>query len=277
MLKRILVLLGETSASAAARQYAFRLARAEHAELAGIAGIDLAFIEAPMIGRIGATAYRMQMEETLKAQAKDTCARLRDVYEKECKANDLPFEWLDFHGDPLGALQIAAESSDLLVTGHDTAFRGSIRERLPDMLAKLSWMTPRPLIACGDEDRGDGDIMIAYDGSLPAMRAVQLFMLLGLWSQHRVHLVTIGADKAAAERIPVGAERYLRGRGCSVELVSIATRAHPAEVLRIEAADRKVGTLVMGVHGHRGLRERLFGSTSTQLLQEPPCALFVYH
>jgi nucleotide-binding universal stress UspA family protein len=138
-------------------------------------------------------------------------------------------------------------------------------------------MTPRPLIVCGDEDSGDGDIMIAYDGSLPAMRAVQLFMLLGLWSRHRIHVVAIGIDKAAVERIPTGAVHYLRGRGCDVEVISIATRAHPAEVLRIEVADRKVGTLVMGVYGHRGLRERLFGSTTTQLLEEPPCALFVYH
>jgi nucleotide-binding universal stress UspA family protein len=277
MLKRILVLLGETRASVVARQYALRLARAESAELAGIAGIDLAFIESTMVGGIGTTAYKMHLEEGLRAQAKDACARLRDVYEKECRSNNAPFEWLEFDGDPIGALQIAAESSDALVTGHDTAFRGNIRERLPDMLAKLCWMTPRPLIVCGDEDGGDGDIMIAYDRSLPAMRAVQLFMLLGLWPRHRIHVVAIGTDKAAVERIPTGAVQYLRVRGCDVEVVSIATRAHPAEVLRIEVADRKIGTLVMGVYGHRGLHERLFGSTTTRLLEEPPCALFVYH
>jgi hypothetical protein len=137
MLKRILVLLGETRASVVARQYALRLARAESAELAGIAGIDLAFIESPMVGGIGTTAYKMHLEEGLRAQAKDACARLRDVYEKECRTNNAPFEWLEFDGDPIGALRIAAESSDALVTGHDTAFRGNIRERLPDMLAKL--------------------------------------------------------------------------------------------------------------------------------------------
>jgi nucleotide-binding universal stress UspA family protein len=277
MLKRILVLLGETRASVVARQCAFRLASAESAELAGIAGVDLAFIESPMAGGVGTIVYKMQVEEVLKAQAKDACARLRDVYEKECRTNNVPFEWLDFDGDPIGALQIAAESSDALVTGHDTAFRGNIRERLPDMLGKLCWMTPRSLIVCGDEDRRDGDIMIAYDGSLPAMRAVQLFMLLSLRSRHRIHVVAIGTDKAAVKRILTGALHYLRGRDCDVEVVSIATRAHPAEVLRIEVADRQVGTLVMGVYAHRGLRERLFGSSTTKLLEDPPCALFVYH
>jgi nucleotide-binding universal stress UspA family protein len=277
MLKRILVVLGETRASAVARQYAFRLARSENTELAAIAGIDRQYIDSPMAGTVGTTAYKIQLEEELKAQAGDACARLRSVYEMECRNHNAPFEWLAFDGDPMSALQIAAENSDALVTGHDTDFRGNIREHLPDMLAKLCWTAPRPLIVCGDKDRGDGDIMIAYDGSLPAMRAVQLFMLLGLWSRHRIHVVAIGTDKAAAERIPAGALQYLHRRGFNVEANAIATRAHPAEVLKIEVADRKIGTLVMGVYGRRGLRERLCGSTTTQLLQEPPCALFVYH
>jgi nucleotide-binding universal stress UspA family protein len=33
----------------------------------------------------------------------------------------------------------------------------------------------------------------------------------------------------------------------------------------------------MGAHGHRGFRESLFGSTTTQLVENPPYALFVYH
>lgn len=54
MLKRILVLLVETPSSVVARQYAFRLAQETNAELAGLAGVDLTYIEAPMPGRVGA-------------------------------------------------------------------------------------------------------------------------------------------------------------------------------------------------------------------------------
>lgn len=131
MLKRIIVLLGETPASAAARQYAFRLTRAEGAELAGIGGIDIAFIESPMVGGLGTTAYKSHMEETLKAQAASAHARLHELYERECRTRDVSFEWIDFTGDPLDSIRLAAEAADLLVTGHDTAFHGSIRERLP--------------------------------------------------------------------------------------------------------------------------------------------------
>lgn len=277
MLKRIIVLLGETPASVTARQYAFRLTRAEGAKIAGIAGIDIAFIESPMIGGLGTTSYKSHMEETLKAQAASAHGRLHELYESECRAHGVSFEWIDFTGDPLDSIRRAAEGADLLVTGHDTAFHGNIREWLPDMLADLLRAAPRPLIVTGEADHGDGDVMIAYDGSLPAMRSVQLFALLGLWSRRRVSLVAIHADKQTADKLAQGALRYLRGHGCEVVLVPVTTRAAPAEILRIEAADRGIGTLVMGAYGHRGLRERLFGSTTTNLVEDPPCALFVYH
>lgn len=276
MLRRILLLLGETPAGSAARRYAFRLARADNSELMGIAGVDLAYIDAPMVGGIG-TAYRWQASQELKRQAKQTSARLRDAYETECKANNVTFEWQNFEGDPVGALQSASERSDLIIMGHDTGFRGNIRERLPDTIEALCRMSPRPLIISGDEDHVDADILIAYDASPPAMRALQLFTLLDLWPRRRVCVVAIGTEKTVVDRIPIGAAQYLRGRGYDVDTASIATRVHPADVLKIEVADRKIGTLVMGVYGHSGLSERLFGSTTTRLLEEPPCALFVSH
>jgi nucleotide-binding universal stress UspA family protein len=52
---------------------------------------------------------------------------------------------------------------------------------------------------------------------------------------------------------------------------------HPAQVLRNKVADRKIATFVIGAYGHRGFRERLVGSTTTQLVENPSCALFVYH
>jgi nucleotide-binding universal stress UspA family protein len=274
---RILVLLGETPSSVAARQYAFRLARDTNAELTGLAGVDLSYIEAPMLGGVGTTAYKVQLEEQLKRQAEDSRTRLHDTFEQECKDHCVALEWLSFDGDPIGTLYLATETRDLVVTGHDTAFHGNIHEPLPDMLAKLLLMTPRPVIVCGDQTPNGRDVLIAYDGSVPAMRAVQIFVLLGLATGQRVQVTSIDADNELAARRISSAITYLRSHGCVAEASPIATKMHPAEVLRIEAADRNIGTLVMGAYGHRGFRERLFGSTTGTLVENPPCALFVYH
>ena len=277
MLKRILVLLGETPSSASARQYAFRLAQRAEAEVAGLAGIDLSYIEAPMPGAIGTTAYKVRLEEQLKKQADDIRHRLHEVFELECRAHGVPFEWLSFEGDPIETLCLATETRDLVITGHDTAFRGNVHEQLSEILAKLLLMTPRPVIICPDDISTADEILIAYDGSVPAMRAVQLFTLLGVGQGKRIHVTSIDASQELAARRTGGAAGYLRSHGYEIEANPIASRVHPAEVLSIEIADRKIGTLVMGAYGHRGFREFLFGSTTSTLVENPPCALFVYH
>jgi nucleotide-binding universal stress UspA family protein len=277
MLKSVLVLLGETPSSISARQYAFRLARETGAELTGLSGIDLAFIEAPKAVPIGGTAYKVRREKELKKQADTARNRLHGLFADECKAQSVPFGWLSFEGDPMPALYLAIETRDLVVTGHDTAYYGNVRENLPEMLAKLVMTSPRPTILCADELSKGNDILVAYDGSLPSMRAVQIFALLGMATDRRVHVTSIEAGQELAVRKACGAAAYLESHGFRVETDPIASSAAPAEVIRAEVADRKIATIVMGAYGHRGWREFLFGSTTRRLTEAPPCALFIYH
>lgn len=277
MLKRILVLLAETASSDAARAYAFELAKQTGAEVAGLAGIDLSYIEARMPGRVGAAAYKARLEEQLKSQAEESRQRLHDLFEQQCRENNLTFEWLSFEGDPVGTLYLATETRDLLISGHDTAFRGNLHEPLSDMLSKLMLMSPRPAVICPDALSGSNDILVAYDGSVPAMRAIQMFALLGLGAGRRVQVTSIDEDQEMAARRASGAASYLRSHGMDVSVDPIATSVHPSEVLRIEVPQRKIGTLVMGAYGRRGFREMLFGSTTADLAENPPCRLFLYH
>lgn len=277
MLKRILLLLGETPASVSARTYAFTLAQQTGAGLSGLAGIDLSFIEARMPGVAGGTAWKFRLEEQLRKQADDVRRCLRDAFEQECTAHNMAFDWLSFEGDPIKTLHMAAETRDLIITGHDTAFHGNIREQLPEMISQLLLKTPRPVIACPAELANSNEILIAYDGSLPSMRAVQLFTLLGIGQDKRIYVTSIDASQELAARRTSGATGYLRNHGYQVEANPIASDIHPSEVLRIEIADRKINMLVMGAYGHRGFRELLFGSTTTALVEDPRCSLFIYH
>lgn len=277
MLKRLLVLLGETPSSVSARAYAFRLARQTEADVAGFAGVDLSYIEAPMPGRVGAAFYKARLEEKLTQQAEDARQRLHDAFEAECRSNKCAFEWLSFAGDPIEALYLATETRDLVVTGHDTAFRGNIHEQYSEILAKLLLLTPRPVIICSDEIGSAEDIMIAYDGSVAAMRAIQIFALLGFGQGKRLRVTSIDATQELAVRRTAAAASYLRSHGYDVETNPIASGVHPTEVLKVEIASQKIGTLIMGAYGHRGFREFLFGSTTSGLVENPPCALFVYH
>jgi nucleotide-binding universal stress UspA family protein len=277
MIKRILVLLGETASSAAARSCAYALAHDSNATLTGFAGIDLSSIEAPMPGFVGAAAYKSRMEEQLRQQAAESCARTTQSFESECRERVLGFELLSFEGDAKTAACDALETHDIAVAGHDAAFHGRARDDLSGLVEGLLSDGPRPVIVCADTAPQFERVLVAYDGSVPSMRAVQMYVLLGLGRGQNMYVASVAADKAAAVRRTSVAASYLRSHGYEPAEYPIVTSANPAEALRSAVQDREIGMLVMGAYGRRRLKETLFGSTTTGLLAQPPCALFVHH
>jgi nucleotide-binding universal stress UspA family protein len=215
------------------------------------------------------------MQTKVRRQAEGMRNRLNGIFARECTGKNVQFESSTFEGDPLEAVIAAAEGRDLVVTGHDTGFRGGVRERPSELVTDLLMMMPRPLINASDELEGGDGVMIAYDGSPPAMRAVQIFALLGLGQT--VHVVPINPSRDLAARSVSAVSEYLAGHGYQIEKHPIVSDADPAKALNKEVFDRNIRTMVMGAYRQRGFRQLLFGSTTRTLLENSPCALFVYH
>lgn len=277
MLKRILLLLADTASSLTAREYAFKLAKQSASEVVGLAGIDLSPIDVRMPGGLGVAAFKEQLEEELRLQAEEVRQRLRAEFEQQVRDKGIPSTWLSFPEEPSETLLRATETCDLLISGHDSAFRGDLFERRSEMASKLLTTSPRPVVICPEDIPGSDDIVVAYDGSMPAMRAIQIFVLLGLGIGGRIQVVSIDDEHDVAARQADGAATYLRSHGLDVTVDPIVTRIHPSEVLRSEVSQRKIGTMVMGAYGARGFREMLFGSTTNTIVENPPCAVFLYH
>lgn len=277
MMKSALLLLGESPSSIAASAYARRLAKSKAAHLTGLAGIDLAFIEAPMPGTIGGAAYHAQMETGLKAEAVKTSQRLEETFRLDCVADGLAPTSLSFAGDPFERVTALSAACDLVIAGHDVSFRGMKSEVNSQVLAQLLYATPRPVLVCPDALRPEGDVMVAYDGSLPAMRALQLFALCGGWANRHVHVVSVDPQVEMAERLTRDAAAYLRRHGYDVALDPIASSEAPSAVIQAYAARSEIEMLVMGAYGHRGLKEFLFGSTTQNIIGEPKSCIFIYH
>ncbi|WP_158668894.1 universal stress protein [Bradyrhizobium guangdongense] len=274
---RVLLLLGETESSLCARELAFDLARSGGALVTGLSGIDLSSLTVPMIGGIGASAYQVKLEEIRGRQARENDARIHASYGEACDARGLEFSWLSFEGDAPEVFRAACETRDLIVTGHDTTFSVDRPASLPELLSNLLLLSPRPIVVCGVEYRRPSDVLVAYDGSLPAMRALQMYVLLGLWREARVHVTSIATESELATRRAHAAAEFLRGHDVDCTIVPIEATVDPSEAIRIEVIDRNIGLLVMGAFGHRGWSNALFGSTTRRLAERPPCPLFLFH
>jgi nucleotide-binding universal stress UspA family protein len=153
----------------------------------------------------------------------------------------------------------------------------------------------------------DAPILIAYDGSNAARRAVReaakLFgsrqvLVVTVWEPSLAYESEIPMDGLEVPAVPIdieGArelEEELRQRaigtaqagaelaqsvGLQAKGLAVADEVHVGEAIVDAARKRRVAAIVVGSRGLKGLRARLEGSTSKAVLKDAPCPVVVVH
>lgn len=155
---------------------------------------------------------------------------------------------------------------------------GGKREKLarrPRRVELLLKHNPRPLIVSPSDAGEPSGLLVAYDDSLPASRALQLLALLNMASGKDVHVLSVAADGRTAERAARHAVAYLQLHGVNAVGRPVVSEADPAEVIIEETKAVDASMLVMGAYGHRGWRDFLLGSCTTRILSLCPATLFI--
>ena len=75
--------------------------------------------------------------------------------------------------------------------------------------------------------------------------------------------------KAEAEQSLSGLARDLKERGLEVE--QLVREGYPASVIVDEAESQGADLIVIGTHGHSGLKHMLLGSIAERVVQKAPC------
>lgn len=278
MLRSILLALDDTPGAIAARDAAIALAARTGAALTCAAVLDRphtlgAAEPVPPGGMAFAERRNAALAARVEAEAKTVLEACRAA------AGPVAITPLLLEQAPPEALLRAGATHDLIVIGRDSTLG---LEEAADGLAPCAEALlrdgARPLLlvppraATGTE----GPVLVAYDGSLPAMRSLQLFALLGLGEGSPVKLLSVAEDHAAAARLTGEGAAYLRTHGMAVEEWPVAG-GHPTELLLAEADLTRARLLVMGAFGTTGLRALLLGSPTRSLLRQAGCAVFVHH
>jgi nucleotide-binding universal stress UspA family protein len=283
MIRSILVALDDTPGAAAARDAAIALARRTGAALTAAVVLDRphAADEHEAVP-LGAAAFKERRDARRLARA----AAEADAALAACAeaAAGQPFEALRLDDAPEPALLRAGATHDLTVIGRDSTLGQEETDNgLAPVVEALLRDGARPLLvvppgaaplAAGEDDRRP--VLVAYDGSLPAMRAVQGFALLRLVEGAPAHVVCIDEDGAEARRLAAEAGAFLRRHGVAVTEAPMA-EGRPADRLPAAAASLSARALVMGAFGTTGLRGLFLGTSTRRLLREARCPIFVQH
>ena len=245
--------------------------------LTGVAVVDRPAIERREAAPIGGGAFKVDRDETRLKDAQEKVARILDDFEARCREAGVPCSAIRSVGHPYEQIERAACQHDVVLIGRDTNFHFETREQSDDTVMRLVRDHPRPIIITPKRDLGGRSVVIAYDGSLQASRALHVWILLGLLKKEtEVHLISVNRDEAEARRLCDEAAALLSHHDISATTHPIASGDKVVSVLNRHFADLAPRMIVMGAFGTGGLRARFFGSTTLAMIKDCPYPLFLY-
>ncbi len=278
MVKSIVVALDGTESSRAAQDLAIYLAKTHGAALTGLSVLDVPWITAPQARPIGTGIYKDHRDETLLTNARSMQRKRLEDFHAVVEREGLTCREISREGVPHEQLDREASSHDLIVIGRDTNFYGEREHHIDASTERLLRDNPRPIVVVPAERPPGDTVVVAYDGSIQAARAMHMFVLLGLAAGRLVHVVSLDADQNRALELAGRACELFHEHGIKVQAHGIRTTSHPADVLLGLLDGLNAGMLVMGAFSHHGLVHRIFvGSATARLLQRCPAPLFIHH
>lgn len=166
---------------------------------------------------------------------------------------------------PALALSRQAALADLVVIAQKSLDEGPVRELLGQAL--LADRSP-VLVARGEPDRLAGPVVIAWDGSAQAGRAVRAALpLLAMASAIYVLQCVSGLDRQSVDPDIDELNAFLKLHGVGAGEGTLIEGADEGAALAAAAEGKQAGLLVAGAWGHSRLRETVFGGATRSFLR----------
>lgn len=274
MLKSLLLALDRSPGSLTAKTIALELARKHRARLRGLAVVDPDLIAPPEPVPMGGDAFKKHKDAVIIERVRAADADIAQALTAECKAAGIDGQADVVQGAALATLNAASAAHDLVLIGADATFGAD--ETAP-LINGLLRENPRPLIVAPRAPSGGDKTLVAYDGSIPTLRALQLFCALGLRAENEVVVTCLNTNGRTALALAESGASYLSERGYRATPRPVTGDGDPAPALIEAAKGAGAGMIVAGAYGHRGWREWLLGSTTEELLATSPVPLFIHH
>ena len=279
MMKEFLVCLEGSPSSEVATRLAIDVARACDAKLVGLAIIDEPDIRAGAVTSIGGASFKRDRDETLVADARKNAADWVALFERRCREAGIESRSLEVVGRPAESILEEMENHQLTVIGRGANFRFETeRDDTETRDAVLRGATSPVLLVPETANPELGSIvLVAYDGSGAAKRALTSFAASGLARSRQVHVATVDDNGVVARQMAEQAAEMLRAVNVRATPHNIVSVLSNVEALFKLAADLQAGLMVMGTFTRSRLRELFSGSVTRGLIEQTQIPLYLQH
>ncbi|OWY17135.1 universal stress protein UspA [Thioclava sp. JM3] len=168
-------------------------------------------------------------------------------------------------GDLIEAISEKERDAEMILIGKRGEAADFAKGHLGSNLERVVRAASKPLFIASRAFRQIGKVLIAYDGSASAMRAVDYVARSPLYAGLEIKIVTVGSATDAAKKGLEDAKAVLSGAGLDAEKSILP--GQPEEALGKLIDEANLDHLVMGTSGHSRLRSLFVGSTSLEMIR----------
>lgn len=222
-------------------------------------------------GAVGAEPF-MNLSPKLERIMRERGEAVLELQAKACAKDGIKATTTLETGIITNVIAQRAAGAELVVVGrygYHEKYRAGLAGSVAEALLRKS---PRPVLVVPAEPWPVKHVMLAFDGSAPALRALDIAARFCASQSLPLAIHTVATDEKAAQPIFDEARRFLNTPAFPVEYHRTAGHANE-ELLK---AAKNYDLLVMGAHGHSRVVELVIGSTTEYLLRNSPVpTLFV--
>lgn len=281
MIKQILVPTDGSENSLAAADYAVSIARLYQASIQGLFVKDVKILTGPLIHDIGTSIGGMvpygTFHQTIRAMMESQADTYLNLIEEKCSQGGVPFKREVREGVVSHEITKSADASDLIVMG-----KGGIHAEWHDVFLGTTVefvvrQTHKPVLITPREFKPFSKILIAYDGSSFADKAIQNGAEMAQALKLPVTVVCV-ADKKEDALGTLSKAKTVLGKDCDLKVDTIAVEGsdHARGILDVcNEEDNKFDFLVMGAYGHSRLQEIILGSTTVRVMRSTTCSILL--
>ncbi len=277
MFKTILVPIDSSDSSLVAVDYAIDISKTFKSKISGISIIDIKKLAGPFMRDLGTSIGGMvpygDFQQKVRQFLEDTAKAALDELEGKCNSAGVPCTHLVKEGVVSKEIVESAKDCDMVamgMSGEHAFWRDAL---LGSNLESVVRQTHKPVMVTPGKYKKITKILIAYDGSTFATRA----LIAGANIAQQMHLpltvITVSDEKKTGEKILSQASEHLKGHGIKYD--EVLEDGNTVSVILDFCKEGLYDLLVIGAYGHSKIRELIIGNTTVQIMRKVNCAVLM--
>lgn len=268
MIKSLLVPVDSSEYSRSALEHALAFARSYEARLTAVYVLDIRYLEMPpyldysyTFEAVPPTMIPLDVLEKYRVKSE----RILADAQGRAEAVGVQMETRTEEGVPSQIIAEMGKSSDLVVMGKRGEHAKWGRDLLGSTAESVVRHSATPVLLAEGAPRPVRTIMVMFDGSAPATRALKLAADLATHEPAELRIFTADDDADRGAATQGEALSYLGSLGLETRPVVEPGRAAKAAIRYLE--EHPVDLVVVGAQGHSALYELILGRTAEHVMR----------